>query len=82
MAVSERDRHELYDKLEAFLGRKPTETMMSLLPPVGWADVATKRDLEAMESRLSAQIMRMALTVIIPTILAALGLAFGAARLA
>lgn len=26
--------------------------MMSLLPPVGWADVATKHDLAALESRI------------------------------
>ena len=27
--------------------------MMELLPPVGWADVATKRDLDALEERMN-----------------------------
>ncbi len=85
MAVTESERHELYLTLERLIGKGPTETIMTLLPPVGWADVATKRDLsilatrmEAMESRLSASIMRTGLTVNIPSILAAVGLSFAA----
>jgi len=81
MAVSESDRHELYSRLEDLIGEGPTETMMSLLPPVGWADVATKRDLEAMESRINERIIRTALVVNIPTILASFALAFTAVRL-
>lgn len=30
------------------------ETLMDLLPPMGWADVATKRDLDHLEARLGA----------------------------
>ena len=52
MAVNEPDRHELYQTLERVLGKEPADTMMSLLPPVGWADVATKHDLEALEARM------------------------------
>ena len=81
MAVSESERHELYVKLEGIIGKKHTETVMSLLPPVGWADVATKRDLEAMESRINERIIRTALVVNIPSILAAVALSFTAARL-
>lgn len=54
---------------------------MALLPPVGWAKVATKRDLEAMESRLNERIIRTALVVNVPTILASFALAFTAVRL-
>ena len=93
MTVSESDRHELYSSLEDAIGKGPTETIMALLPPVGWADVATKHDLaqlearietkmEAMESRINERIIRTALTVNIPSILAAVALSFAAARLA
>jgi len=52
MSVSESDRHELYSSLEDAIGKGPTETIMALLPPVGWADVATKHDLAQLEARL------------------------------
>jgi hypothetical protein len=45
MAIDERSRHELYQRLEQVLGTQEADTMMELLPPVGWADVATKHDL-------------------------------------
>jgi hypothetical protein len=82
MAVSESQRHELYARLEEVIGKEHAETIMSLLPPVGWADVATKSDLDAMESRINERIIRTALTVNIPTILAAVALSFTAVRLA
>lgn len=46
MAIDERSRHELYARLEEVLGPEEAATLMEHLPPVGWADVATKRDLE------------------------------------
>jgi len=51
MSISERDRHELYLAVEGLIGAPVAETMMSMLPPVGWADVATKHDLAALEDR-------------------------------
>jgi hypothetical protein len=92
MAIGEADRHELYLTLETILGKRQADTMMALLPPVGWAEVATKddlrhesaalrKDIEALEARLSARIMRTALAVNIPSVVAAVGLAFAAARL-
>ncbi len=56
MAVDERARHELYGQLERALGSQATDTLMELLPPVGWADVATTRDLDALGHRVDAQI--------------------------
>ena len=50
--VDERSRHQLYVTLETLMGHEEVDTMMSLLPPVGWADVATKQDLLALEERL------------------------------
>jgi hypothetical protein len=46
MAIDERSRHELFLKLEQVLGAEEATTLMEHLPPVGWADVATKQDLE------------------------------------
>jgi hypothetical protein len=53
MALDERARHELFRRLEQVLGAESAETLMELLPPVGWADVATKRDLDALEERMN-----------------------------
>ena|SRR5437867_5723334 len=50
MAVDERARHQLYQRLEAVLGAEEATILMEHLPPVGWADVATKRDLDALEA--------------------------------
>lgn len=46
MAITERQRHQLYLRLEETLGTEEATTLMEHLPPVGWADVATKTDLE------------------------------------
>jgi len=50
MAIDEQARHRLYDRLEAVLGPEEATILMEHLPPVGWADVATKRDLDALEA--------------------------------
>lgn len=34
------------------MGRNPADSLMALLPPVGWADVATKHDLAELERRI------------------------------
>jgi len=52
MVLDERSRHQLYLRLEEVLGPEAATTLMEHLPPVGWADVATKRDLDALEQRL------------------------------
>ncbi len=52
MSVDERARHELHARLDELLGPEPAGTLMSYLPPVGWADVATKRDLDALADGL------------------------------
>lgn len=52
MAITEEERHELYLGLEEAIGRQRATTLMEHLPPVGWADVATKRDLEHFATQL------------------------------
>jgi len=55
MVISEETRHRLYRRLEEVLGPSEATTLMEHLPPVGWADVATKRDLDALEARMEAR---------------------------
>ena len=58
MSVSERERRVLHQRLAANLGEEPADTLMELLPRVAWSDLATKSDLEVLESRLTAQFHR------------------------
>ena len=46
MTITDADRHRLYDALVATLGEQEAAILMEHLPPVGWADVATKTDLD------------------------------------
>jgi hypothetical protein len=38
------------------MGEQPTETLFAHLPPVGWADVATKTDLEHLRAEIKADV--------------------------
>jgi hypothetical protein len=62
MAVDERARHELHRKLEEVLGSEEAATLMSHLPPVGWADVATKHDFILLKQDLAQLEERMNLS--------------------
>ena len=52
MAPDERSRLQLADAAKRAFGDDAGITLMELLPPVGWADVATKTDLRGIEQRL------------------------------
>lgn len=47
MSVTEAQRLYLFKSFEDVLAHEALETLMALLPPAGWGDVATKRDLDA-----------------------------------
>jgi len=46
MAITDTSRHRLHQRLDELLGTENAAVLMEHLPPVGWADVATKRDLD------------------------------------
>jgi hypothetical protein len=46
MLVTEYERNKFFAWFEEHTGTERAATMMSLLPPVGWGDVATKRDID------------------------------------
>ncbi len=52
MVIDERARHRQYQRLEQVLGSEEATVLMQHLPPVGWADVATKADLAQLEQRM------------------------------
>ncbi|MEX2393226.1 MAG: hypothetical protein WD826_01980 [Actinomycetota bacterium] len=56
MAIDEQSRHLLYQRLKEVLGPGEASTLMEHLPPIGWADVATKRDLEHLEASMRHEI--------------------------
>jgi hypothetical protein len=59
MAVDERNRLQLAEAAKRTLGADEGITLMELLPPVGWADVATKQDLATLEARIDARFERI-----------------------
>jgi hypothetical protein len=52
MAVTERQRHELFKWFEEQMGEERASTMIELMPPTGFAEPATKQDLAEFEARL------------------------------
>jgi hypothetical protein len=93
--IDERTRHEMYLGLEEKLGTAVADALMAHLPPIGWADVATKHDLDELErridlrfqrqdehidARIHAEINRL-LLVLMPTIISSLGVALAVGKL-
>ena len=60
MTISEQSRHAMYVRLEGALGQEAALILMEHLPPVGWADVATKRDLDHLHVVIRADLERFA----------------------
>ncbi|CAN5727363.1 hypothetical protein BH24ACT6_BH24ACT6_18510 [soil metagenome] len=46
MSITEYQRQQLFTWFEEHMGKERATTMMNLVPPVGWGDVVTTRDLE------------------------------------
>ena len=95
MSSDERARVALYERLDEALGRDNADTLMGYLPPVGWADVATKHDVlaveqrmdlrfDSLEHRLEAQFeraLRQVVLALVAAMIASVGAAVGITQL-
>jgi hypothetical protein len=61
MAITEETRYRLHQRLTEVLGEDEAATLMEHLPPVGWADVTTKRDLDHLQVLRAADLDRLRL---------------------
>jgi hypothetical protein len=61
VTIDEHQRYQLHQALEHQLGPENAATLMAHLPPVGWADVATKHDLHVLRNDLHAVEERLGL---------------------
>jgi len=63
VAITEEVRHRVYEAIRASHGDEVANGLMEMLPPVGWADVATKHDLSgslgALEDRMGLRFERL-----------------------
>jgi hypothetical protein len=85
VAVTEAARHDLYAHLKETMGEQRAATLMALLPPVGWDDLATKQDLANLRLDLKAELEHTLRTHTLATIVANgvfVGIAVTLARLA
>jgi hypothetical protein len=85
MKTDDRARTELHERLDDTLGHNAADTLMGYLPPVGWADVATKQDLRSLESSIQRDIaelrvefekaLRLTITAIVMAVIGSVGAA-------
>ena len=57
-SITASSRFELQQRAREVLGEQEGDTLMAHLPPVGWADVATKKDLELLKLGVEACLER------------------------
>jgi len=52
MSITEASRFHLRTAIGLILSEEAADTLMELLPPVGWADVATKTDIQHLRDEM------------------------------
>jgi hypothetical protein len=62
MSITEASRFQLRTAIGLILSEEAADTLMELLPPVGWADVATKTDLQYLRDELKSDMHALQLT--------------------
>lgn len=81
MAVSEPDRHDLYQGMIEQLGQRRAETFMNIVSTVPWSEVATKSDLERFATKADVERMGRRIAMWVGGMnLALVGLAFATGR--
>lgn len=53
MAVTEAERHRLYETLKSSLGPRDAETFMNLMPPANWTEFAMKSDIAELRTEMA-----------------------------
>jgi hypothetical protein len=59
VAVTERSRHNVHKYFEESMGEELAATLMEMLPGVGWADVARRRDLDDLRVSTTQDVERL-----------------------
>jgi hypothetical protein len=54
MSITEAERYEIYELIKQASSDRVANNVMTLFPPVGWADVATKTDIRVLQMELHA----------------------------
>jgi len=55
MAITEEGRHQVYNRLAAVLGQKEAGMLMEYFPPLGWAEMATRQDMNGVRDELRGE---------------------------
>ena len=82
MAVDEARRHALHDNARRSFGVDSGDALMELLPPVGWADIATKQDLHMLRVEVQNIVLASEHRILFwmfTTVLAGIGISVGVA---
>ena len=59
MSITEASRFQLRTAIGQILDEEAADTLMELLPPVGWADVATKTDLQHLQLTIEVNVRKL-----------------------
>lgn len=57
--LSERSRRELYEAARSSWGEGAAEALMSLVPPLGWIDVARRADVDSLRIELKGEMAEL-----------------------
>jgi hypothetical protein len=84
VAVTEFQRHQVFQWFEEAMGKERAAIIMELLPPVGWGDIATRGDLEMVRSEIrtaNAELLHRLYFALIASQATLVGLVLAAIRL-